>query len=79
MLLSQSSPSYCKGQEGGGEGRNHGRLLHPHPRLTQGAILAHIALLLGTERQGLKANTVIAPCTSPRGAKKLSPVYLKSS
>lgn len=53
--------------------------LHPHPGLTQGAILAHIALLLRTEGQDLNANTVIAPCTSPRGAKKHSPVYLKSS
>ena len=45
----------------------HGRLLLPHPRLTQGAILAHVALLLGTEGQGLKANAVIAPCTSHVG------------
>ena len=41
--------------------------------------IAHNALHLRTEGKELNANTFIDPCTSPRGAKKHSPVYLKSS
>ena len=56
----------------------HWLLLLPQPRLPQGAILAQVALLLGTKGQGPNAYLVIAPYTSPTWRKKLNADYLMS-
>lgn len=56
----------------------HRLLLLPQPRLPQGAILAQVALLLGTKGQGPNAYLVIDPYTSPTWRKKLNPPYLMS-